>query len=254
LTGSAESIYNSTRLILQHLYPTAQGLPRYGMNGGHGSLGGGYNTRGGFGVDNGFRASPFGNRSRDMDMLEVTFALRPADVSRIIGKGGAGIKELCTSANVKLMFDKKKTTVGDPRQVSNQLALVRGKVDAVTTALTSVLMLLTDPNLGNDEKIGSHSGIETAPMTEDNTIFNMMIPIQLVGFLVGKQGARINETKSASGADVSVVNRQMAVFDANSNAQVQNMVVRGTKSCVIDAVSSLVSQLEEARLSAKARR
>jgi len=161
--------------------------------------------------------------------LEVRFALRPREVSRIIGKGGQGVQTICKESRVKLIFDKQvQPAVGGATYGPAQICTIRGEGSNISKSLE--LLIST---LAGDES--------------ENMRILILVPSPTIGFLLGTKGAKIKETKEQSGARIMITGRSDAIWDHVSGVALQSVVIEGSADQIITAVKSLVSQLDEAQ-------
>jgi len=176
--------------------------------------------------------------AQDSAELEVRFALRPNEVSRIIGKGGSGIQSLCKQARVKLVFDKQiQTSIGGPTIGPAQIGTVRGDAANISKALEIAVTTLATPL---DDS-------ESDKKEQKSVRFILMVPSPVIGFLLGTKGARIKETKEKSGAQINITGRADAIWDHVTGVALQAVILEGDSEQVVSAVQALVQQLEDAR-------
>jgi len=164
--------------------------------------------------------------------LEVRFAMRPREVSRIIGKGGQGVQTICKQSRVKLVFDKQvQPAVGGAVYGPAQIGTIRGEGPNIIKCLELLIS-----NLTNDE-------------SSDGMRILILVPSPTIGFLLGTKGAKIKETKEQSGAQILITGRSDAIWDHVSGVALQTVVVEGNQEQITGAVKSLVTQLDEAQQS-----
>jgi len=176
------------------------------------------------------------------DQFEIRFALRPAAVSKIIGKGGQGIQSLCKQTHVNLIFDKQtQQSIGG---APGQIGTIRGEVGNIQSAVEVLISALfgTPTTDGPDDA------------KSQNARFLLLVPTPLVGFLLGTKGAKMKETKAQSKAQISITGRTDAIWDHSTGVALQATVIEGTCEQVTIAVKSIVAQLDEARPGSKRRR
>jgi transcription antitermination factor NusA-like protein len=172
--------------------------------------------------------------------LEVRFALRPREVSRIIGKGGQGIQTICKQSHVKLVFDKQvQQAVGGASHGPAQIGTIRGEGSNISKSLDLLISTLTS---GDDSE------------SKDTVRFLILVPSPTIGFLLGTKGSKIKETKEQSGASINITGRSDAIWDHVSGVALQAVVIEGSVDSVTTAVKSLVSPLEDARQTRPRRR
>jgi len=164
--------------------------------------------------------------------LEVRFALRPREVSRIIGKGGQGVQTICKQSRVKLVFDKQvQPAVGGAVYGPAQIGTIRGEGPNIIKSLELLINTLT-----SDE---SSEGMRIL----------ILVPSPTIGFLLGTKGSKIKETKEQSGAQILITGRSDAIWDHVSGVALQAVVIEGSQDQITGAVKSLVTQLDEAQQS-----
>jgi len=176
------------------------------------------------------------------DELEVRFALKPAEVSKIIGKGGQGIQNLCKQAHVKLVFDKQvQQSVGGAALGPAQIGTIRGDASNIANSL--------------DLLVGILAGTETSESKGRAQIrFLLLVPSPVIGFLLGTKGAKIKETKEKSSAQINITGRADAIWDHVTGVALQAVLLEGDGEQVTIALKALVQQLEEARQTPRRRK
>jgi len=183
--------------------------------------------------------------SGDSSDVEVRFAMRPSEVSRIIGKGGTGVQSLCKQARVKILFDKQvQTAIGGPSVGPAQIGTMRGDVTNIGKALELIITTLATPMSEDSD----------SDRKEKNVRFILMVPSPVIGFLLGTKGARIKETKQKSGAQVNITGRSDAIWDHMTGIALQAVLLEGEGDQVVTAAQSIVNQIEESRQQRKSSR
>jgi len=176
---------------------------------------------------------------------EVRFALRPAEVSRIIGKSGAGIRELCKKSGASIVFDNTvQPSLGSiPGQAreslgAGQIGIVRGEPEVAIVALKLVIEKLAEP----PEK---ESKVPEPPRAPGQLRLLIMVPSTQIGFLMGKKGATILEIKEKTGANINISPRLEHVYDQAAGVALQACIIEGNMEQVSKATESIITQLGE---------
>lgn len=111
-------------------------------------------------------------------------------VSMIIGKGGSQIKDIQSSTGAQVK-------IADPTQGPDREITVIGHEDQQQKAIDMINSIISQQRGGRSDRGGGYGG-------RNDFKFEMQIPNDRVGLVIGKQGATINEIKQQSGAQVSV--------------------------------------------------
>ncbi|KAI7825703.1 hypothetical protein BC939DRAFT_395971 [Gamsiella multidivaricata] len=101
----------------------------------------------------------------------------------IIGKSGKNVNEIREQSGAKLSISEIIPGA------SERILTVKGRLDTVAKAYALV----------GHKMVAEQGGTDVAPETESASI-SMLVPHHLMGFVIGKGGAKIKEIQEASGA------------------------------------------------------
>ncbi|KAG0364049.1 hypothetical protein BGZ54_007893 [Gamsiella multidivaricata] len=123
----------------------------------------------------------------ETDLMNTDIALRALVTTKeagvIIGKSGKNVNEIREQSGAKLSISEIIPGA------SERILTVKGRLDTVAKAYALV----------GHKMVAEQGGTDVAPETESASI-SMLVPHHLMGFVIGKGGAKIKEIQEASGA------------------------------------------------------
>lgn len=161
----------------------------------------------------GLKRKHFVKRTDDEPSTNIKIMLTEDAVGSIIGKGGEGIKYIARSSGVKISFSRELCY-----SEGTETGTIVGRVSGIVHALELL-----------SHQIQIYQGL------------TLIIPNNHVGWILGKNGSRINQTIAVSCAKISISKEITQV----AGIEEKIISITGDVSAVIVAASILVKQIGE---------
>lgn len=167
-------------------------------------------------------ASGYGSKSRSEEL--VVRVLCPSDkIGRVIGKGGSTIKNIRQSSGARIEVDDTKH---DTEECIITITSMESTEDFKSAAVEAVLLLQSKINDEDDENVN----------------MRLLVPSKVIGCLIGKNGAIINEMRKKTKADIRISKGVKPKHAATNDELVE---VSGEVVNLRDALLHIILRLRE---------
>ncbi|KAG9439350.1 hypothetical protein H6P81_019515 [Aristolochia fimbriata] len=173
--------------------------------------------------------SAYGGPSRSEEMI-VRVLCPTEKIGRVIGKGGSSIRSVRQASGARI-------EVNDPKEDWDECVISVTSTESIddikSTAVEAVLLLQGKINDNDDD---------------DTVTMRLLVPSRIIGCLIGRSGAIINEMRKRTKADVRISKSEKpkCAFDEDELVEVV-----GEVGCVRDALVQIVLRLRDDALKDK---
>ena len=138
-----------------------------------------------------------------LDNIEIngTLVIPGEFAGAIIGPGGATIKSICEQSGAKVSMNNKNS-----QSSADRLIKISGTKGSCVSSTSLILAQLVNNALGGESGIQSNTQSSGLAAVLAVTL-QIGVPNNLIGNIMGKNGSRLEQIKSATGADITVSGR-----------------------------------------------
>eukprot|EP00808_Paulinella_micropora_P021504 g4546.t1 len=158
-------------------------------------------------------------------MLTLRLLVDDKAVGGLIGKKGVVVSKL--RSDTGCMVDIAKPIQG----ASERVVTVQGRLDSL-----GVLLAMISARL-QEHKQGNMSSEQLQQNVPDHSV-TLLVDNHVVGILIGKGGATIADTRTASGASIRISEKSLG------NSTEKSVTIRGSSQAVDNALKTILTQLQ----------